>query len=234
MSSSASTLADVQTPYRVLLVAQSPVLRFGIRTVLESAVSLETVTEAAGVLEAVAQSRAGQTDFVVIHDALPGVTGTVAAGMLRRLFPQARIVLMSDDVDERHRAEALRAGVDNLLSMAIDPDDFLATMNGLIESSSSSAEDRLVPDAPATPSLPAPQLAVLDGIVRGLATDDIARRLRMDVDAVVSETDVLLAHLGVIDRPSIVTAAIRLGLVDLSDQLPPPAYTPEIGIEASA
>jgi DNA-binding NarL/FixJ family response regulator len=121
LSSPPSTFANDQTRYRVLLVAQSPVLRFGIRTVLESVVTLDAFMEASGALEAAAAARTAQRDLVVIHDALPGVTGIVATTMLRHICPHARIVLMSDDVDDRHRTAAMQAGADSLLSMAIDP-----------------------------------------------------------------------------------------------------------------
>ena len=176
MSNRASSRPSQPASFRLLLVAQSPVLRFGIRSVLESVVTIDAYAEASGALEAAAAARAAQPDLVVIHDALPGLTGTVAAGMLRQLLPHARIVLMSDDVEERHRAAAIRAGADSLLSMAIGPDEFASAMDGLIARSAPTQDDLLVTDAPAT-VMPTPaQLAMLDGIARGLPVEEIARR----------------------------------------------------------
>lgn len=237
MRQRASIHPDKRPTFRLLLVAQSPVLRYGIRTVLESVVDLDGRVEAAAALEAAASARVADPDLVVIHDALPGLTGIATCGLLRELLPAARIVLMSDDVGEFHYAGARRAGADRLLSMAIDPDDFLTALNGLIGSPAASQDDRLVSDRPVpapTPALTPLQLAVLDGIVRGLESDEIARRLQIDEPAISAEISALLARLGASDRPSAVTAALRLGLADLRDQLPPPSYAPDFGIESAA
>ena len=234
MSNRTSSHPNQPASFRVLLVAQSPVLRFGIRTVLESVVTLQAHTEVPGALEAAAAARAAQPNLVVIHDALPGVTGTVATAMLRQFLPDARIVLMSDDVEERHRAAAIRTGADSLLSMAIDPDEFASAINGLIDRSAASQDDLLVTDSPMT-VMPSPnELAVLDGIARGLPVEEIARRLQVNEHEADAETDALLARLDVADRHSAIGAALRLGLIDLRDQLPPPSYAPEFGVESAA
>src|SRR4051794_35524 len=106
------------TNIRVLLVAQSPVLRFGIRGILESVLPLETVLEAGGALEASAIAPAADPSIIVIHDALPGITGDVTAKMLRELQPKAKIVLMSDNVGREHVIASIQNGADALLSMA--------------------------------------------------------------------------------------------------------------------
>jgi DNA-binding NarL/FixJ family response regulator len=210
------------------------VLRFGIRTVLESVVTLDAFMEASGALEAAAAARTDQPDLVVLHDALPGVTGIVATTMLRHIRPHARIVLMSDDVDGQHRTAALQAGADSLLSMAIDPGEFAVAIDGLIDRSSPPQVDILVAEAPLT-SLPSPtELAVLDGITRGLTDKEIARRFHVGPDEVVGGTDSHLARLDVADRHAAARAALRLGLIDLRDQLPPPSSAPEFGNESAA
>jgi DNA-binding NarL/FixJ family response regulator len=215
----------------VLLVAQSPVLCYGIRTVLESALTVEQVTEATGALEAAAPARLLEPNLVVIHDALPGVTGDITAMMLRRLQPDATIVIMSDDPGESHRAKAIRYGADAVFSMAIDPDIFAAEISGL---PGRGPVDRVHSDELLPPDIPALQVAVLDGIVRGLDSTDIAGRLQIDEAVLAAETSTLFQRLHAADRPSAVIAAIRMGLVDLHDQLPITPYAPEFGIESAA
>jgi len=216
---------------RVLLVAQSPVLCYGIRTVLESALTVEQVAEATGALEAAARAQSLDPDLVVIHDALPGVKGDVTALLMRRLRPHATIVIMSDDAGESHRAKSIRNGADALLSMAIESDGFAAEIEAL---PGRTPVDRVQSDELLPPDIPSLQIAVLDGIVRGLSASDIADRLQIDEEVLAAETASLLRHLHAADRPSAVIAAIHLGLVDLHDQLPVTPYIPELGIESAA
>ena len=63
---------------RVLLVAQSPVLRIGLQGVLE-AEDYRIVAEAQNGLEATALASSHQPSLAVIQDALRGVSGVVAA-----------------------------------------------------------------------------------------------------------------------------------------------------------
>jgi hypothetical protein len=81
-------------------------------------------------------------------------------------------------------------------------------------------------------TLPSP--TELDGITRGLTDEEIARRLHVGPDEVFGRTDSLLAQLDVADRQSAAGAALRLGLIDLRDQLPPPSSAPEFGNESAA
>src|SRR4051794_18087223 len=82
--------------HRLLLIAQSPVLRMGIRAILENVVEFEHVLECGNALEAVPLLEAGAPDVVLIQDTLPGVTGRLVADIARQKRPGAAIVLLVD------------------------------------------------------------------------------------------------------------------------------------------
>jgi DNA-binding NarL/FixJ family response regulator len=214
----------------VLLVAQSPVLCYGIRTVLETVLPLDDVTEATGALEAAGYAGSRCFDLIVIHDALPAVTGDVTTTMLRRLRPVATIVVMSDDDCAAHRDRVIANGANALFSMAIEPDSFSHSIGAL----SQPRPDDRVRIGGGFDDLSIQQIAVLDGIARGFEPWVIAERLRVDRESVELTTDALMAQLEVLDRVSITNAAIRLGLVDLQDQLPVLPYHHDFGIESAA
>jgi DNA-binding NarL/FixJ family response regulator len=241
----------------VLLVAQSPVLRYGIRGILETVLALGTVTEAGGAIEAAASIASASPSVIVIHDALPGVTGDVTARMLRELQPGATIVILSDDVGDAHVIAAARLGADALLPTAIDPAGFASAVSELTRGrrhADAVAQyrepfDRLIAEtgltSPTNPGsaasmlahaleLAAGEIAVLDGMVRGHSVREIADRLLIQEQVVRTHTASLLQTLGADDLAAAIVAAVRLRLVNLSDQLPSPPLARDLGIDSVA
>jgi DNA-binding NarL/FixJ family response regulator len=220
------------TPVRVLLVAQSPVLRYGIRGTLESVLTLESVVEATGTLEAAGLLESAQPSLIVIHDALPGITANVTAKMLQDLQPGTAIAILSDHVEEGHLAAAEQHGANALISMAIAPADFAAAIRDVVYDRTP-ADDRVIVTARAA-GLVAFEIAALDGIVRGLSPRDIAGHLRTDELDVTGWIAAAVEKLGAADRTAAVIAAIKLGIANLSDQLPSPPLAHDLGIATAA
>ena len=108
-------------PVRVLLLAQSHVLRFGIRGILDNAFTIERGAESDNALDAAAIAQPFAPNLVVIQYALPGVNGMLAARMLRDLVPSASIAILSDFTDDADIVQAVRHGAAALLSAAIEP-----------------------------------------------------------------------------------------------------------------
>lgn len=220
------------TPVRVLLVAQSPVLRYGIRGTLESVLTLESVVEASGTLEAASLLEGAQPSLIVIHDALPGVTANVTAKMLRELQPGTTIVILSDHVEAGRLTAAEQHGANALISMAIAPTDFADAIRDVVHGQSP-AVDRVIVTARAA-GLNALEIATLDGIVRGMGPRDIADRLQTDEHDVTRSIAAVVQKLGASDRTAAVVAAIRLGIANLSDQLPSPPLSHDLGTSTAA
>jgi DNA-binding NarL/FixJ family response regulator len=109
------------------------VLRIGIRGILEAAGGLASIAEAGTGLEAAAAMPAVQPTLIVVQDALPGVTGVVAARMLREMAPTARLIVLTDEVDDARVVEAIGNGVDALLPSAIDGATLIGAIRQLEE-----------------------------------------------------------------------------------------------------
>src|SRR5688572_17996367 len=107
-------------PERVLLVAQSPVLRIGIQGVIEAGEDFRVIAEADNGLQATAMAASHQPTLAIIQDALRGVSGVVAARAVRDVSPRSRVVVLTDEVDDERIVAAVVHGVDSLLPAAID------------------------------------------------------------------------------------------------------------------
>jgi DNA-binding NarL/FixJ family response regulator len=242
---------------RVLLLAQSPVLRFGIRGILDGVLDIGEVAEADNALDAAASAQAFDPDLIVIQYALPGVNGMLAARMLRDLVPRAKIAVLSDYLSDADIVLALRHGADALLSAAIEPASFTQTIGDLLAGRAVLTDYVLEQPALAARVFDAVrsagigedasyrswalltpgEIAILDGSVRGLSSREIGELTGIGEHAMKSLTTSLFAKLDATDRTTAIVAAVRTGLVQLNHHLPaqapaPASHGPEVASAA--
>jgi DNA-binding NarL/FixJ family response regulator len=222
---------------RLLIVAGSPILRVGIRDLVESTLPVAETVEAENALDAVDALLTGPT-LVILQDALPGVTGLAAAGIVRAYAPETCIAVLADEVDARRLSAARLHGADALLSLAIEPADFAAEIARLqgrrpVPALNRGHESRaLFADIDTAPfdsirvsedeSVLIPlEVAVLDGYVRGCPIAEIASRLRVAETAARRTLETLLRKFDACDRVSAMLSAARRGYVDRFANNPP-------------
>jgi DNA-binding NarL/FixJ family response regulator len=232
-------------PERVLLVAQSPVLRIGIQGVIEAGEDFRIIAEADNGLQATAMAASYEPTLAIIQDALRGVSGVVVARAVRDVSPKSRVVVLTDDVDDERIVAAVVHGVDALLPAAIDGAGLVTALRrvcagerpleDLVLSRREIAarvfdEARTV--ATGDPSvrssaLSGREIAILDGVVRGMSNREIASGLYVVEQTVKNHMTSLLRKLSAGDRTEAVVSAVRTGMIDLGAQLPapPPADT---------
>lgn len=97
---------------RVLLADDHPVLRQGLRKLLDQETWLEVVGEAGDGPAAIEQAAALEPDVIVMDIGLPGLNGVDATRQIRAHHPRIRIVALSIHTSRRMVAEMLAAGAD--------------------------------------------------------------------------------------------------------------------------
>ncbi|HEY8446238.1 MAG TPA: response regulator transcription factor [Thermomicrobiales bacterium] len=226
---------------RAVLVAQSPVLRIGIQGVLESTGDYAVVAEAENCLQATSAAIAHQPDVVLIQDALRGVAGIIAARAVREFAPRAAILVLTEDFSDRRVEAALRHGVDALLPAEIEGSALIAAIRRTIAGARPLLElarlrpsvvERIRDTAQASepvaeaengnkhPLLSGYEIAILDGLIRGIPSHEIAAHLRLVEQAIAEHGKSLLRKLRAADREEAVASAARTGMMDISAQLP--------------
>jgi DNA-binding NarL/FixJ family response regulator len=225
---------------RVLLVAQSPVLRIGIQGVLEAGNDHRIVAQAENGLQATALAASHEPTLAVIQDALRGVSGVVVARAIRDVSPRTRLVVLTDEVDDERIVAAVVHGVDALIPSAIDGPGLLTELAHVC--SGQRPLDEIVlsrPDIAArvfgeartaatgnpavrSSALSGREIAILDGVVRGMSNREIAAGLFVVEQTVKNHMTSLLRKLSAGDRTEAVVSAVRTGMIDLGAQLPPP------------
>lgn len=210
------------TPNRLLLIAQSPVLRYGIQTLVESNGPVGEVAEAGNALDVYGIAPRFAPDLVIVQDALPGVTGMLSARMIRQLTPATHVIVLADDVELAERAAGGTDSVDALLPMAIEPDELTETIRRFERAESETPMD----------DVPALEIALLDGLARGMSLQAIAAAIDASHDALADGLRALLARFDASNRAELFANVVRRGWIDPHVQ--PPAASPPISFAVAA
>ena len=107
---------------RVLVADDEPLIRAGIRTVLESAADIEVVAEADTGATAVEQAAAHRVDVAVIDIRMPGVDGLEA---LRRMGSTTKVLMLTSFGTEPNVTRALEHGAAGFLLKNCTPDELI-------------------------------------------------------------------------------------------------------------
>ncbi len=111
VTSSAPEAASLLTqPMKALVVDDQPIVRRGLRRVIELEWDHAQVWEAGSLAEALRQFSQAQPDFVVLDLALHDAPGTDALARMRRLTGDVPILILSAQKDASHAQRLLQMG----------------------------------------------------------------------------------------------------------------------------
>jgi DNA-binding NarL/FixJ family response regulator len=210
---------------RILLADDHPLVRAGLRTVIEREPDLVVVAEASDGAEAVRQALAEEIDLAILDVAMPRLTGLQAAEQLSRRRPNLRTLLLSMYDNEQYYLAALRAGACGYLLKSIAHEEVVRACRAVLRgdrfvyppSVQGHARDYLervrrgetVPPDLLTPR----ELEVLKLVAEGHSSQQIATTLVISIKTVERHRTHIIDKLGLRDRVDLTRYAIRRGLV---------------------
>jgi DNA-binding NarL/FixJ family response regulator len=101
--------------HTVLIAEDHPLLRLGLRAVVERDGSYQVLAEAVDGFEAVQKTLALKPDLLLLDLSLPGTGGIEAAQQIKRRQPLQKILALGETRSEIQASEALRAGCNGYL-----------------------------------------------------------------------------------------------------------------------
>jgi len=207
----------------VLIADDHPIVRHGLRDLLDAEADFRVVAEVDDGRQAVERALRDDIDLVILDVTMPRMTGLQAARELSRRRPELRTLMLSMHENEQFLFEALRAGASGyVLKTAVDRDlvqACRATMRGetflyagavaaLVRDHLERARGGEDVD-PLTPR----ELEVLKLVAEGHTSDEIAELLVISRKTVDRHRANMLEKLGMRDRVELTRYAIRRGLI---------------------
>ena len=207
-------------PISVLIVDDHPVVRQGLRALLEVQDGIEVAGEAgdgATALALATEKRAERTPNVILLDLkLPGMDGIAVLNELQASRNPARVLVLTSVTDHAAAAVVMRAGAAGVLYKDVDPDALVrairAVHDGHLLLAPEAAGTLLRPaHAPARglDALTSREREVLAELARGRSNREIARVLGVSEKTVKAHVSSVLAKLGVQDRTQAALFAVR-------------------------
>lgn len=214
------------TGMRVVLVDDHPMVREGLRAVLEHLGGAEVVGEAGDGESAVRLTTAAQPDAVVMDLTLPDMSGIEATRRLVDLNPSLGVLVLTMSDDDASVFAALRAGARGYVLKGATGEELVAAVTrvargeavygaavaGRIRTFLTTGVDRATPTGSQFPELTAREREILDLLADGHANADIARRLFLSPKTVRNVVSSVYAKLQVADRAQAVVRARQAGL----------------------
>ncbi len=204
---------------RVLVVDDHPVVRAGLRAVLEASGDIQVVGEAAEGKAAVCLAEAMRPDVVLLDCRLPGMEGAAVARVLRERCPWARVVVLSAYADEHLVWGMLRAGAVGYVLKDEPPEEIPAAVRAAVRGRRISARRWLRGWQPGCgtsgrASLTAREREVLRWIVEGQSNKQIAATLGIGEHTVEIHIGNLLGKLEVASRAEAIAWAWRYRVLE--------------------
>jgi DNA-binding NarL/FixJ family response regulator len=208
---------------RILVADDHPIVRSGLKKVLNAEPDLEVVAEAEDGAEAVKKALADDVHLAILDVSMPKTTGIQAAEELHKRKPELKLLMLSMYDSEQFLFESLKAGASGyVLKSDADQDIVEAvrrTMRGqsfLYPSAISTLVKDFVEGRPGAESfdvLTPRELQVLKLIAEAYSSKEIAKELVISVKTVERHRQNILDKLGMSDRVELTRYAIRRGLI---------------------
>jgi DNA-binding NarL/FixJ family response regulator len=208
----------VNEKIRVLIVDDHPVVRDGLRGVIDGQPDMHVVGEAGHGAEALARVDAEPVDVVLMDLRMPIMGGVEAIGQLRRTAPSVRVLVLTTFETDRDVLPAIEAGATGYLLKDTPRDELLRAVRAAHRGEavlSPAVAGRLMGQVRTPPqdTLSSRELEVLRLVAAGFTNREGAQKLFISEATVKTHLLHIYAKLGVRDRASAVAAGYQRGLL---------------------
>jgi DNA-binding NarL/FixJ family response regulator len=213
----------------IILADDHPIVRCGLRALLESESDFSIVGEASDGLEAVRLVEQVKPEVLILDLTMPGLSGLEALRILRDRAPGTRVVILSMHSNKAFVAEALKNGATGYVLKGSTEDDLIHAVRDaaagkrfLSPPVTAIAVDAYIEQARAGPfdphdTLTAREREVLQLAAEGNTSSEIAARLHISHRTVENHRAHLMQKLGLQNQTELVRYALQRGLLPSED-----------------
>ena len=205
---------------RLVIVDDHPVVRDGLRGMLEGQPDFEVVGEAANGVEAVQLAVSLKPEVMLMDLRMPVMDGVAALEKIQTSSPTVKVLVLTTYDSDADILPAIEAGAVGYLLKDTSREDLYSAIRATARGESvlsPGVAARIIGQmrAPAEEKLSVRELEVLQLVAEGDSNSEIANRLHISQATVKSHLIHIFDKLGVSDRTAAVTVALRRGILSL-------------------
>ena len=215
---------------KVLIADDHPVVREGVRAMLDTTDGIKVVCEASDGLEAVAKTEECQPDVVLMDIVMPKLDGLEATRRIKKQYPNISVIMLTIYEDNAFVIEAIQAGAGGYLLKDASNDLLQHTIKAvssggmliktsLLREAVTTLVDRTpgrqgkVTGLMGAEELTSREQQVLTLLVEGRTNKEIAKELGTADETAKKHVENILSKLAASDRTQAAVKAVRIGLV---------------------
>ena len=207
---------------RILVCDDHPIVRKGLRDILEQEGTPATIAEATNADEALSLARKQPWDAVVLDITMPGRSGLELLKQLREERPDLPVLVLSVHPADQYAVRVLRAGASGYLTKESAPEELLTAVRRIIGGGryiNPSVGETLVADlgrpaGEAHHGLSDREFEIMRLLASGKRASEIAAELNLSVKTVSTYRARILQKLNLRTTAQIMRYATQHGLVD--------------------
>jgi DNA-binding NarL/FixJ family response regulator len=218
------------TPIRIVVADDHPVVRFGVRNMLQSEPGFEVVGEAEDGDDAITQTLELEPDILLLDVAMPRLPGLEAMRAIMTKSPRVKIVLLTSTITSQQIIEALQIGARGIVLKDAVVGDLGSALRAVLGgdywiggervANLVKALQELMAKAAAVPErktygLTPRELEVVTCIVEGCSNRDIAKQFAISEETVKRHLSNVFDKTGVSTRLELALFSIAHKLVEL-------------------
>ena len=209
---------------RVMLVDDHPIVRRGLREVLEDSGGFEVVGQAADGVEAVRVAEESRPDVIAMDVIMPKKDGVEACRDILDLLPDTKVLMLTASTEDDAVVEAVAAGATGFVQKYTGSDELVDTVRQVAKGRLMISDDavsrvfRLIRDGsamkPGPKALTEREREVLTHFASGKSYSRIAEALGLSMVTVRNTIYRVRDKLGIESKQGMVVWAVRNGLLD--------------------
>ena len=212
---------------KVLVIDDHPLLRYGLKSILETCSEFRIVGDTADIPEALAKIDELQPDIVIADIFMPDGDGGETIGQLREKCPQAKLLVLTDADNEDNFSRAIKAGARGYLLKSVELSQFIESLR-LVASGNATVYTPMAAAILEQPdkanggnqsrfnTLSEREKEVLGLVAQGASNKEIANQCYVSETTVKAHLRRILEKLEVKNRAHAVATAIEKGFLNHS------------------